>query len=164
MEHSTLERLQLSQACAEVEIGRSSGILDCRIAQQQGASPSLSTLDRRIGTIFFVWDIFNVFLGAMLGGSIFSQLGTLIKNPGSIASSIGTALPAASNFFINFIILQVRPFTGMASHLGHVEMLLASTMPTVFSGYAEFYGRARSITSSVCGAGVVNYVNEPRQQ
>lgn len=70
--------------------------------------PLFSTLDRRIGTIFFVWDIFNVFLGAMLGGSIFSQLGTLIKSPGSIASSIGTALPSASNFFINFIILQVR--------------------------------------------------------
>ena len=45
----------------------------------------------------------------MLGGSIFSQLGVLIKNPASIASSIGTALPTASNFFINYIVLQV-PF------------------------------------------------------
>ena len=80
---------------------------NCRIAQQQGSSPSLSSLDRRIGLIFFVWDIFNVFLGAMLGGSIFSQLGVLIKNPTSIAASIGTALPTASNFFINYIVLQV---------------------------------------------------------
>lgn len=78
-----------------------------RITMQEGACYSLSQLDRRIGVYFFVWDIFNVLLGAMLGGSIFSQLGTVIKNPGSIASSIGTALPAASNFFINFIILQV---------------------------------------------------------
>jgi hypothetical protein len=56
-----------------------------------------------------VWDVFNVFLGAMLGGSIFSQLGILINNPGEIAASIGTALPTASNFFINYIVLQVPP-------------------------------------------------------
>ena len=35
----------------------------------------MSSMDRRIGTLFFWWDIFNIFLGAMLGGSIFSQLG-----------------------------------------------------------------------------------------
>lgn len=83
-------------------------IADHRIAQQQGGSPSLSSLDRRIGLIFFIWDVFNVFLGAMLGGSIFSQLGVLIKDPGSIAKAIGGALTTSSNFFINYIILQVE--------------------------------------------------------
>ncbi len=45
----------------------------------------------------------------MLGGSAFSQLGALIDNPASLPSLIGTALPASSNFFINYIIIQVRP-------------------------------------------------------
>ena len=27
---------------------------------------SLSALDRRVGSFFFLWDIFNIFLGAML--------------------------------------------------------------------------------------------------
>ena len=44
----------------------------------------------------------------MLGGSAFSQLGALIDNPASLPTLIGTALPASSNFFINYIIIQAR--------------------------------------------------------
>ena len=48
--------------------------------------------------------------GAMLGGSAFSQLGALIDNPASLPNLLGTALPASSNFFINYIIIQaLRP-------------------------------------------------------
>lgn len=50
--------------------------------------PSLSQLDRRICELFFFWDVFNVFLGAMFGGAIFSQLGTSIKDPGAHGSCI----------------------------------------------------------------------------
>lgn len=46
--------------------------------------------------------------GAMLGGSAFSQLGALIDNPASLPNLLGTALPASSNFFINYIIIQAR--------------------------------------------------------
>ena len=44
----------------------------------------------------------------MLGGSAFSQLGALIDNPASLPNLLGTALPASSNFFINYIIIQAR--------------------------------------------------------
>jgi hypothetical protein len=37
-----------------------------RVAQLERKCTSLSALDRRIGSLFFMWDIFNVFLGAML--------------------------------------------------------------------------------------------------
>lgn len=44
----------------------------------------------------------------MLGGSAFSQLGALIDNPASLPNLLGSALPASSNFFINYIIIQAR--------------------------------------------------------
>ena len=43
----------------------------------------------------------------MLGGSAFSQLGIIVNNPSTIPKIIGTALPASSNFFINYVIIQV---------------------------------------------------------
>ncbi len=39
-------------------------------------------MDRRICELFFFWSVFNVFLGAMFGGAIFSQLAQSIKDPG----------------------------------------------------------------------------------
>eukprot|EP00889_Picochlorum_renovo_P004507 jgi/Picre1/31537/NNA_006889.t1 len=38
-------------------------------AQAEGQHFSLSGLDRRCCSLFYYWDVFNVFLGAMLGGS-----------------------------------------------------------------------------------------------
>ena len=52
--------------------------------QCEGQHISLSALDRRISTLFFFWDVFNVFLGAMFGGAIFSQLGNWLKDPGRL--------------------------------------------------------------------------------
>lgn len=77
------------------------------LALAEGKWPSLSSLDRRICSLFFYWSTWNVFLGAMLGGSAFSQLGIIVNNPSTIPKIIGTALPASSNFFINYVIIQV---------------------------------------------------------
>jgi len=54
------------------------------VMQIESKWPSLSQLDRRICELFFFWDVFNVFLGAMFGGAIFSQLGSSIKDPGQM--------------------------------------------------------------------------------
>ncbi|CAL5219786.1 g1691 [Coccomyxa viridis] len=92
-----------------------------RLAQMEGKWPSLSSLDRRICSLFFYWSTWNVFLGAMLGGSAFSQLGIIVNNPGSIPKIIGTALPASSNFFINYVIIQglaFQTFRLMYPHIG----------------------------------------------
>ncbi|KAK9819243.1 hypothetical protein WJX81_003710 [Elliptochloris bilobata] len=92
-----------------------------RFAQMEGRWHSLSGLDRRVCALFFQWSVWSVFLGAMLGGSAFSQLGALIDNPASLPSLIGTALPASSNFFINYIIIQglaMVPFRLMYPHIG----------------------------------------------
>lgn len=47
--------------------------------------------------------MFNVFLGAMLGGSILAELPTYIKHPEEIWAALSSAIPASSNFFINYV-------------------------------------------------------------
>lgn len=42
---------------------------------------SLSELDRRIAQLGFLWNVFNFFLGALLGGTIFNGLRDAIDNP-----------------------------------------------------------------------------------
>jgi hypothetical protein len=68
---------------------------------------SLSGIDRRVASLYFFWNVFNVFLGGMLGGSLSRLTSIFVKGEINAAlMSIGTALPSASNFFINFVILQ----------------------------------------------------------
>jgi len=72
-------------------------------AQAEGRCFSLSQLDRRCADLFFYWDVFNVFLGAMLGGSILSELPQYVDNPKSIWTTLSSSIPASSNFFINYV-------------------------------------------------------------
>lgn len=72
-------------------------------AQAEGQHFSLSGLDRRCCSLFYYWDVFNVFLGAMLGGSVIAELPTYIQNPSSIWDALSAAIPASSNFFINYV-------------------------------------------------------------
>lgn len=72
-------------------------------AQAEGQYFSLSKLDRRCADLFFYWDVFNVFLGAMLGGSVLSELSNYVNNPSQIWETLSSAIPASSNFFINFV-------------------------------------------------------------
>lgn len=73
----------------------------------EGRSVSLSGIDRRVASLYFFWNVFNVFLGGMLGGSL-SRLYVFFRN-GEVQKAltqIGVSLPSASNFFINFVVLQ----------------------------------------------------------
>ena len=62
----------------------------------------------------------------MLGGSAFSQLGIIVNNPNALPSIIGTALPASSNFFINYVIIQVGPPLPCRSPASSCNLLLVS--------------------------------------
>lgn len=44
----------------------------------------------------------------MLGGSIFAGLRGFIQDPKSILTILGQAIPSASNFFVNYVMAQVR--------------------------------------------------------
>ena len=53
-------------------------------------------------------DIFNILLGAILGGSALTAVGPALADPGHIYITIGEALSKSSNFFINYITVQAR--------------------------------------------------------
>ncbi|KAI3425049.1 hypothetical protein D9Q98_008427 [Chlorella vulgaris] len=75
-------------------------------AQMEGQHVSLSALDRRCAHLFFYWDVFNVFLGALFGGTVLAELSTFLQNPAYIWQALGSAIPAASNFFINYVMYR----------------------------------------------------------
>ena len=44
----------------------------------------------------------------MQGGSIFSKIRLIVSEPSAIPQILGSALTTSSNFFINYVIIQVR--------------------------------------------------------
>ena len=50
----------------------------------------------------------TVFLGSFVAGSFLNQATTLIKNPTSIVTALGTSAPLTSIFFLTFIELNVH--------------------------------------------------------
>ena len=82
---------------------------------------SLSALDRRMLTLFFWWNCFNVFFGSMIAGSLTQQLRNLIEAPGNITDVLGESLATSSNFFINYVALRafgLVPFRLVLVHGG----------------------------------------------
>lgn len=53
--------------------------------QSEARHLALSDLDHRVVILFFCFDIFNTFLGSVLGGAVFQQIGSLTKEPGAAA-------------------------------------------------------------------------------
>eukprot|EP00889_Picochlorum_renovo_P003103 jgi/Picre1/30133/NNA_005502.t1 len=80
-------------------------------SQAEGKHYSLSSLDLRCAQLFFHWNIWNFFFGTLLGGTIFNGLRQAISNPGEIIDILGTAVPSAANFFINYVILRALTMT-----------------------------------------------------
>jgi len=76
------------------------------LLQVQGSCVSLSELDREIAGLFFHWDVWNIFMGGMLGGTVLMELGKAATKTGDIPKMIGTAMPLSSNFFINYIVMR----------------------------------------------------------
>eukprot|EP00775_Hariotina_reticulata_P011017 gene11017-11171_t len=76
------------------------------LVQSEGSCFSLSALERRIGAVFFYWDIFNVFLQGTIGSSFFMQVRKIIQAPEQLPSILGAALPDSSNFFMQFIAMR----------------------------------------------------------
>ena len=76
------------------------------LALAEGRSASLSALDRRVCDVYFLFDVVNVFLGTVLGGSLFNSLRTLLQSPGSVLRTLGAAAPTVSSFWMNFLVLQ----------------------------------------------------------
>lgn len=80
-------------------------------AQAESQSVSLSALDLRCASLFYYWNLFNFFVGALLGGTIFNGLRDAIANPRNIIPLLGSAVPASANFFINYVMYRALAMT-----------------------------------------------------
>ncbi|GFR47417.1 hypothetical protein Agub_g9134 [Astrephomene gubernaculifera] len=76
------------------------------LAAIQSRCVSLPSLDRQMSRWFFWWSLLNMFLGAVVGGGLFQQLGAYLQDPGRVLLRIGTALPTASNFFLHYTLTK----------------------------------------------------------
>ncbi|XP_039167187.1 calcium permeable stress-gated cation channel 1-like [Eucalyptus grandis] len=77
---------------------------------------SLSSLERRSASKYYLFNLVNVFLGSVIAGSAFEQLNSFIHQPASeIPKTIGVAIPQKATFFITYII--VGGWTGTAAEI-----------------------------------------------
>ncbi|GMH42492.1 hypothetical protein BSKO_10411 [Bryopsis sp. KO-2023] len=97
------------------------------LVQMQASCISLSQLDQEIASLFFYWDVINIFTGGMVGGTILSKLDVIVNGGESITQLLGEALPTSSNFFINYVVLRaffLVPYQLMLPHPGVWQYLL----------------------------------------
>ncbi|XP_022954896.1 calcium permeable stress-gated cation channel 1-like [Cucurbita moschata] len=80
---------------------------------------SLSSLERRAAARYYIFNFVNVFLGSVIAGAAFEQLGSFIKQSADqIPKTIGVAIPMKATFFITYIMVD-----GWAGIAGEILML-----------------------------------------
>uniref|UniRef100_A0A2P2MMJ2 Uncharacterized protein MANES_16G003300 n=2 Tax=Rhizophora mucronata TaxID=61149 RepID=A0A2P2MMJ2_RHIMU len=80
---------------------------------------SISSLERRSATRYYLFNIVNVFLGNIIAGSAFEQLDSFIKQSvNEVPKTIGVAIPMKATFFITYIMVD-----GWAGIAGEILLL-----------------------------------------
>ncbi|KAK7304689.1 hypothetical protein VNO77_42575 [Canavalia gladiata] len=80
---------------------------------------SISSLERRSASRYYLFNFVNIFLGNILTGTAFQQLDSFIHQPANqYPITIGTAIPLKASFFITYIMVD-----GWASIAAEVLML-----------------------------------------
>ena len=68
--------------------------------------PARSHVERAAAGKYFYFNVFNVFLGVSLAGTLFSSLNGILDRPKSVVSLLGQSLPKQATFFISFVALR----------------------------------------------------------
>lgn len=84
--------------------------------------PSESHVTRAASGKYFYFIVINVFIGVTIGGTIFSTIKTIEKNPNSIVSLLASSLPANATFFITYVALKF--FVGYGLELSRIVPLI----------------------------------------
>ncbi|KAJ7967731.1 Calcium permeable stress-gated cation channel 1 [Quillaja saponaria] len=80
---------------------------------------SLSSLERRSASRYYLFILVNVFLGNIIAGAAFEQLNSFIHQSASdIPKTLGVAIPLKATFFITYIMVD-----GWAGIAGEILML-----------------------------------------
>ncbi|KAI5057502.1 hypothetical protein GOP47_0027517 [Adiantum capillus-veneris] len=92
-----------------------------KLSQIEGI-PAKSHIVRAAAGKYFYFNVFNVFLGVTLAGTLFESLNALIKKPTSIVGLLSESLPKQATFFISFIALKF--LVGYGLQLSRIVPLL----------------------------------------
>jgi hypothetical protein len=66
---------------------------------------SEATVNRSIYNKYFLFLVFNVFLGSILASGFFNVLAEIIANPASIPTLLAESLPRQINYFLSYVMI-----------------------------------------------------------
>ncbi|XP_062160531.1 CSC1-like protein ERD4 [Alnus glutinosa] len=84
--------------------------------------PSLSHAVRAASGKYFYFTVLNVFIGVTVGGTLFTTLKTIEKNPNSTIDLLATGLPGNATFFLTYVALKF--FVGYGLELSRIVPLI----------------------------------------
>ncbi|XP_024033050.1 CSC1-like protein At3g21620 isoform X1 [Morus notabilis] len=84
---------------------------------------SISALERRSATRYYIFQFINVFLGSIITGTAFQQLDTFIhQSANKIPETIGVSIPMKATFFITYT--MVDGWAGVAGEILRLKPLI----------------------------------------
>ncbi|XP_008803557.2 calcium permeable stress-gated cation channel 1-like [Phoenix dactylifera] len=92
---------------------------------------SLSALERRSASKYYLFLLVNVFLGSIIAGTAFQQLHTFIhQSANEIPKTIGVSIPMKATFFISYI--MVDGWAGIAGEILRLKPLIIYHLKNFF--------------------------------
>ncbi|KAJ4845998.1 hypothetical protein Tsubulata_043540 [Turnera subulata] len=92
---------------------------------------SLSGLERRSATRYYIFQFINVFLGSIITGTAFQQLNNFIhQSADEIPKTIGVTIPSKATFFITYI--MVDGWAGVAGEILRLKPLIIYHLKNFF--------------------------------
>lgn len=92
---------------------------------------SISALERRSASRYYLFNFVNVFLGSIIAGAAFEQLNTFIhQSARDIPVTIGVAIPMKATFFITYV--MVDGWAGIAGEILRLKPLIFYHLKNAF--------------------------------
>ncbi|GLU15537.1 hypothetical protein SLE2022_320170 [Rubroshorea leprosula] len=92
---------------------------------------SISSLERRAATRYYIFNLVNVFLGSIVAGTALDQLKTFLKQSAKeYHKTIGAAIPMRATFFITYI--MVDGWAGIAAEILMLKPLIIYHLKNFF--------------------------------
>ncbi|KAJ1433040.1 Calcium-dependent channel, 7TM region, putative phosphate [Sesbania bispinosa] len=92
---------------------------------------SLSGLERRSASKYYLFVLVNVFLGSVITGTAFQQLGQFINQPSTeFTKTVGSTVPMKATFFITYI--MVDGWAGIAAEILRLSPLITFHLKNTF--------------------------------
>jgi hypothetical protein len=101
---------------------------------------SLSGVDKRITSLYFYWDFFNIFLGSVLGSSLFAFFGNALTltDIRAVLDTLGQSIATSAIFLTNYVLLRTLflvPMKLFFPHPGILNYVLRNVLSvTCFKG------------------------------